>query len=320
MQASWYIDGVKTSLMLSEPVGIASMRDVCGEGAVWHPEEQAIYWTDINRFLVHRMAQPYRSGPSAEAVTTWQFEEPVTALNLTTREDKLVVVLGSRVVLWNPASDSRQDIGFVLPEWPEARCNDARVDSHGVLWIGSMHNNIGPQGEALPIEKSVGRLFTIDASGHTRTWRTELFVGNTMVWSPDGMYMYTADSLRDEIYRFDFHADSSIDNGRLWFKGQDCGFPDGSTIDAEGYVWNCRYSAGCILRIAPDGKLERKIPMPVSKPTTCVFGGADGTTLYITSASKDDTAGGAADGEPNSGGLFAIKTNITGLPPNRFLI
>ncbi|MGH9439316.1 MAG: SMP-30/gluconolactonase/LRE family protein, partial [Terriglobia bacterium] len=37
-----------------EPVCVAPTGDRCGEGPVWHPGAQALYWTDIGRFLIHR--------------------------------------------------------------------------------------------------------------------------------------------------------------------------------------------------------------------------------------------------------------------------
>ena len=83
--------------MTSEPVCVAPTGDVCGEGAVWHAPHSAVYWTDINRFLIHRftLADQY--------VRTWFFDQPVTALTLTDRDDVLAVVLGSGVILWEPA-------------------------------------------------------------------------------------------------------------------------------------------------------------------------------------------------------------------------
>ncbi len=302
-----------TPFVIGNPVCIAPVEDLCGEGAVWHPQEQALYWTDINRFLIHRW------NPRSRAVDTWQFQEPVTALTLTTRDDVLLVVLASRVMLWQPSPDSppidtSDNLGFVLPEWPQARCNDARVDPAGVLWIATMQNNVGASGEPLPIDQTLGGLLSLDAAGTMRKWRTQLHIGNTLAWSPDGLFMYTADTLADEIHRYDWNSDSSLENETLWFKGNGEGLPDGSAMDSEGYLWNCRHGGGCILRIDPSGEVERVIAMPVKNPTTCIFGGTDNTTLYVTSAKIDDLD------HPLAGGLFSIETNMRGLPPNRFLL
>ena len=74
--------------MIGNPVCVAATGDVCGEGAVWHAPHHTVYWTDINRFLIHRL------NLEDSSVRTWLFDEPVTALALTDREDVLAVVLG----------------------------------------------------------------------------------------------------------------------------------------------------------------------------------------------------------------------------------
>src|SRR5215470_12875556 len=87
------------TLRVESPECIAPVGNLCGEGAVWHAAERALYWTDINRFLIHRLDEQSR------AVNSWLFEEPVTALTLTDRDDTLVVVFGSKAQLWQPASN-----------------------------------------------------------------------------------------------------------------------------------------------------------------------------------------------------------------------
>ncbi|HSS98443.1 MAG TPA: SMP-30/gluconolactonase/LRE family protein, partial [Terriglobales bacterium] len=126
--------------MISEPICVAPTGDTVGEGAVWHASHNAVYWTDINRFLIHRFT------PDDHCVRTWFFDEPVTAMVLTDRDDALAVVLGSRVILWEPASDLRRDHKYRLEGWPNVRLNDARADPRGSLWVGSMRNNVNPDG------------------------------------------------------------------------------------------------------------------------------------------------------------------------------
>jgi sugar lactone lactonase YvrE len=298
---------MKPYLSISEPRLIAPVADICGEGALWHPAEQALYWTDINRFLIHRW--DYRS----QEVVTWQFAEPVTALALTSQDDIILVVLGSRVLVWKPASDDRSHVLFHLPNSPQVRCNDARVDPAGVLWVTTMQNNVAPDGGALPIDNSLGMLFSLDGHGTTRIWREGLGIGNTVCWSPDRRYLYTGDTLANTIYRFDWHPGSTIANQLAWFRGDPRGLPDGSATDRTGHLWNCRYGGSCILRAAPDGSLERAIDMPIRNPTTCTFGGPNEDTLYITSAGHED------DPAELRGGLFAIQTNVQGVPTHKFL-
>ncbi|CAN0605661.1 unnamed protein product, partial [Ectocarpus sp. 12 AP-2014] len=129
--------------MIGEVRCVAPTGDICGEAATWSADENRVYWVDINRFLVHRL--DVESG----AVTSHLFDEPVVAVSLTTRDGNLLVALGSKLILLNVETDQRQDLGVTLPGTPTVRFNDGRTDPNGVFWIGSMGNNVGPNGENL---------------------------------------------------------------------------------------------------------------------------------------------------------------------------
>ncbi len=295
-------------ISIASPVCVAPNGDWCGEGAAWHAAEKSLYFTDINRFLIHRFDSTDRS------VQTWFFDEPVTSMILTDRDDTLAVTLGSRVILWKPSTDQRQDQGYRVPGWPNVRSNDARADSRGSLWLGTMRNNVNPDGSPGEAGGTDGFLVRIDPDGAVTEWKRDIGISNTVIWSPDHTRFYTADTLLNEVYVFDYDpATGSISGERKFFTGFPRGKPDGSTMDSEGYLWNCRYGGHCIVRVAPDGVIDRVIQMPVSNVTTCTFGGPDLTTLYVTSAGL-----GTAPAERFGGGLFTIETNIKGQPENRF--
>jgi sugar lactone lactonase YvrE len=297
-------------LNLSSPVCVAPAGDRCGEGAVWHEAEQAVYWCDINRFLIHRFDE------KDKAVKSWFFDEPVTALALTDREDTLAVALGSRVILWKPDSDSRVDHHFRLEGWPQVRLNDGRADPRGSFWVGSMRNNVAPDGTAGEAGGANGVLFRIDPDGSITEWRRNIGISNTLAWSPQHDKFYFADTLANEVRVYDYDKSTGeIREERPFLRDFPRGNPDGSAMDSEGYLWNCRYGGGCIVRVSPEGKVDRVIEMPVTNITTCIFGGPQLTTLYVTTASN-----GVAATERLSGGLFAIQTNVQGMKENRVKI
>jgi sugar lactone lactonase YvrE len=296
--------------MISEPICIAPTGDTAGEGAVWHAAHTAVYWTDINRFLIHRFT------PADHCVRTWFFDEPVTALVLTDRDDILAVVLGSRVILWEPASDLRQEHNYHLEGWPKVRLNDARADPRGSLWVGSMRNNVNADGSPGKAGGKDGILCRIDPDNSVTISRRDIGISNTLAWSQDSRRFYFGDTLANVIWVYDYDPDSgTIDNERPFLEGFSRGLPDGSTVDSEGYLWNCRFYGGCIVRVAPNGTIDRVIEMPVQNITTCTFGGVDRKTLYVTTASLE-----APRGDRLAGGLYAIKSAVAGLPENRFRI
>ncbi len=295
--------------MIFEPVCVVAAGDRCGEGVVWHETHSAVYWVDVNRFLVHRFDLRQQS------VRSWFFDEPATALSLTNHDDTLALVLGSRVILWDPASDLRHKQIFKLDGWPRVRFNDARADGRGSLWVGSMRNNVNPDGTSGKAGGRMGVLYRIDPDGRVTTHRRGIGVSNTLAWSPDQRHFYFGDSLANTVWRFDYDIKTgNISNGTPFLRHFPRGLPDGSTVDAEGYLWNCRYSGGCIVRVAPDGKIDRTIEMPITNVTTCTFGGPSRCTLYVTTA-----AVAAAASERLAGGLYAIETEVPGQVENRFL-
>jgi sugar lactone lactonase YvrE len=299
-----------TSLKIEEPICIVASGNVCGEGILWVRDAQCIYWTDINRFLVHRYS--LQDG----AVKTWFFSEPVTCVMETSRADTLALSLGSGIALWQPGSDSPPTQLFALPGWPTVRCNDAGVDPGGALWMGTMRNNVKENGDFAESGGEDGILYRIDGSGAVSEWRRNIGISNTLLWSPDRSRFYFGDSVKNILWSYEYDlAARSISAERPFFEGFERGLPDGSTIDAEGYVWNCRWGGGCIVRIAPDGKVDRVIEMPVSRPTNCTFGGPQGNVLYVTSAAPE-----AGKWERFGGGLFALQTNVTGIEENKFLL
>jgi sugar lactone lactonase YvrE len=162
--------------------------------------------------------------------------------------------------------------------------------------------------------KTAGRLFRIAADGSVGVEKTGIGIANTLCWSPDARLFYFGDTDRNSISVWDYDAAAgTVANERPFFSGFARGGPDGSAMDSDGYLWNARYGGGCVVRVAPSGKVDRVIEMPVPNVTTCTFGGPDLRTLYITTA-----RGGTGDALRLSGGLFALPVDVPGMPENRF--
>lgn len=297
-------------LIIEDPICCAPAGDRCGEGVLWHPTEQAVYWTDIPRFLIHRFH------PASGCVKTWIFEEPVTAVLLTSRDDVLAVCLGSRVIFWEPQTGARRDQRFALSNWPAVRLNDAGVDPRGSLWVGSMRNNVNADGSEGEAGGTDGILFRIDPDGSVTQFEDGLGVSNTFAWSPDRRKLYFGDTLVNKIWSYDYDdRTGAIRKTGDHFAGFSRGLPDGSTIDENGFLWNCRWGGSCIVRVAPDGRVDSVIEVPTRNITNCTFGGKDLDTLYVTTAASP-----MDKGDRLAGSLFAVNTNVRGVPENRFRV
>jgi L-arabinonolactonase len=175
-------------------------------------------------------------------------------------------------------------------------------ERHGRLyWIDSMAALVHHLHPASGRREAFGRL---EADGAVTCLDSDIDAANGPCFSPDGRTLYLADSRRRRIWAYDYPASGAPTGRRLFVDTTAYGSPlDGATIDAEGFVWSALVLAGAIARFSPDGRLDRMIAMPVTRPTSVAFGGPDLKTLYATSISRSPRLHCSA---PDAGGLFAI--------------
>ena len=278
-------------------------KNKLGEVPVWDVAEQALYWIDIEGRKLFRLA------PASGAVREWRFDERIGSFALR-QNGGLVCAFESGFAFFDPAS------GAV--EWrarPEAmiarnRFNDGKCDRAGRFWAGTMDDKLA---------EHTGSLYRLDPDGVAHRMDGAIGISNSLAWSPDDRVFYFADTLDGAIYAYDYDAASgAIANKRLFASTADQpGSPDGSTVDAEGYLWNAQWDGWRLVRYAPDGRVDRVVELPVQKPTSCMFGGPDLRTLYVTSAIWD-LAGGDLAAQPWAGGVLALDVGVAGLPETRF--
>jgi len=282
-------------------------RDLLGEGPLWSQAEACLYWVDI----VGKRACRFR--PADRAFHHWSLPAPCSAIVPTTQGDAIVALADGLHRLDLETGLSRP---FGRPDLdPGNRSNECRCDPQGRLWLGTMHNNIGPQGEPLPITRSSGTLSCIGADGVVVRLLEGVGIVNTLAWSPDGRRLYTADSLKGVIYSFAYHADGPALSDRQVLAAGLPGSPDGSAMDEAGCLWTAYWGAGRLVRFTPEGKIDQTLTLPVAQPSCCAFGGDDLRTLYVTSARQ------ALEGlEPHSldGALFAIRVETPGMVETLF--
>ncbi|WP_342447819.1 SMP-30/gluconolactonase/LRE family protein [Methylobacterium variabile] len=189
------------------------------------------------------------------------------------------------------------------PDEPGNRLNGGRVGPDGALYFGTMN-----EAEAAP----TGTFYRWDGSS-LEQFGGRMPVANGPVWSPDGRVLYTVDTGAGVIRR---HAGWTAPPEDLIRFEPGWGKPDGLAVDAQGYLWACHYGGSRITRCAPDGTLDRIVPMPTALVTHCTFGGPDLTTLYVTTGlrDRDPTI------DPMAGHLFTLETGIRGVPARIFTL
>lgn len=272
--------------------------DILGEGPVWSVAEQALYWVDIDRPALHRWQ------PATEGHMTWALPSQIGCFALKEGGGAIVAL---RDGLYHFDLETHALENICRPEATlNTRFNDGKCDRHGRFWAGTMD---------IAFAEPIGALYRYD--GQCRKMRAKVSCSNGLGWSPDNRTMYYTDSPTKKIVAYDFDlAGGEISNERTFAQIEE-GFPDGLTVDAEGYVWSAHWNGWQITRYAPDGSVDQAIPLPVQRPTSCTFGGPNMDRLFITTATVGLSSESLAE-QPLAGKVLVWDTAVTGIPEPLF--
>ena len=298
--------------MTEEAVCVLDCKNHLGEGALWDDRDGVLWWVDVP--MPSRL---HRWDPASGRHDRWPMPEMIMSLAVRERGG-LLVASHHGLNTFDPADGRLVRVAEPESDKPRNRSNDGAPDGRGRFWLGTMQNNIAEDASAVPITDSSGALYRVDPDLTVTRMADGIGISNTFAWSPDWTRFYFADTLTGWIYVYDFDlAAGAVSNRRTFARADELGYPDGSTIDAEGYLWNARWGGGCVVRFAPDGRIDRITRVPADKVTSCAFGGPDLATLYITTALYDSTEDDRRR-QPQAGGLFALKPGVRGVPTPRF--
>ena len=287
--------------MQATPVIEERMR--LGESIIWDQQQAALLWVDVGY-----PSYLYRYQPSDGATDRIECDFMLSGVALTDKPDTVLLLSDEGLKLCHLPSQQVEHFLDVEPDKPGNRCNDWGTDSMGRLWFGTMENNMNRDNSGRSIGSS-GSLFCLSGRELTRQ-DTGLGIPNTLLWSPDDRVFYMADSMQQTIYRYDYDG-TNLSARTVFSDLKTDGVPDGSTIDEEGKIWNCRWGDAAVFVFAPDGTLSEKIPIPASQVTSCTFAESDMTTLYVTTARYEMTAE-QQDQYPLAGSVFKLETGIRG--------
>jgi len=290
---------------------IFDSRDHLGEGILWDDRAQALYWLDVPM-----PSKLHRLFPDSGKHESWDMPEMITSMSI---REQGGLLIASHHGLNHFNFNDEGLVRFFEPEkdQPGNRCNDGASDRKGRFWFGTMQNNISSESTNIALEKSSGSLYRYDPDNSLHVMESGIGVSNTLAWSPQNDILYFTDTLTGWIWAYDYDHESGSISNRRNFAQSDRGYPDGSTVDAEGGLWSCRWEGGCVIRFAPDGSIDQVVEVPVQRVTSCTFGGKNLDTLYITTARWDMTEKEISE-DPSAGSLFAAVPGVRGLPDSRF--
>ena len=282
-----------------------TLSNVLGEGVIWDAAEQVVWWTDIQS----RALFQYRL--DSGQLKDWSLPERLCCLASVKDSTRLIAAFESGFAFFEPATGSVEWL-MRLDQGPGLRLNDGRADRQGRFWAGSMH-----EGDSNSAAR--GTLYCLDRDLSVRTTLSGLRISNSLCWSPDAHVMYHADTPNGRIDRYDFDAATGTPTGRSTFARTAANHgPDGSTVDADGCVWNAQWGGSKIVRYTPEGEIDFELPLPVSQPTCVAFGGPNLDLLFVTSA-NDGLSADARRREPRAGNLFVFQTDTRGIQEPSFM-
>lgn len=287
-----------------------------GEGPVWDVEQGALYWVDGTG---RRVGNPsiWRLDPRTGKTRSWSLDHDVGAMALR-RDGNAVLALDDGFYFFDFESGALELIHHIEPEQARSRLNDGKVDRRGRFFAGGMDDKE---------ELTICGLWRLDPDLSVHRVDEGIICSNGPCWSPDDRTFYFADTFQQVMWAYDYDIETGTLANKRDFAStrDDPGFFDGSTVDAEGCVWNALVIGGDLIRYTPDGEVERRIGMPVKNITSVNFGGENLDEIYVTSMARVSHPAThehfAAQAKPQfgAGSLFRIRgLGIRGVPEPRF--
>ncbi|MES2934069.1 MAG: SMP-30/gluconolactonase/LRE family protein [Pseudomonadota bacterium] len=272
-----------------------------GECPMWHPEEAAVYWVDIEGKAIHRLH------PASGAHRVWPMPtEPATLARAQT--GGLIVALRSGFAHLDTTTGTLTEIVKAPYDTATTRFNDGRCDAAGRFWVGTIYE---------PRDQQAAEMYCLERGALRKVWSGGTTVSNGLGFSPDNTTLYHSDTTAHVIRRHALNlTDGTVGPAQLLkqFSTDKAnnygGRPDGAAVDSEGAYWCAMFEGGRLLRLSPQGELLQEINLPVRCPTMLAFGGEDLRTLYITSAGKRPEA--ELVQFPLSGRLLSLTVEVAG--------
>jgi sugar lactone lactonase YvrE len=282
---------------------VLDIRASLGECPVWSIDEQALYWVDINAPSLNRF------DPLTARNVAWPMPCSIGCFGLR-QSGGFIAALRDGIWLVAPDGTIERKVADAPYDPAGCRFNDGRVDPRGRLWAGSMNEKR---------DASSAKLYRLGADLKLTAMIPGIMTSNGLAFSPDARTMYHADTPTRTITAWDFDAATGdIANRRIFAQfAEETDRPDGGAVDREGCYWSAFYRGGKVVRLSPRGERLAEFPVPAMCPTMCAFGGPDLKTLYVTSARQHREPDELAR-LPHSGGIFAMRVGVPGLPEPKF--
>ncbi|WP_169711689.1 SMP-30/gluconolactonase/LRE family protein [Henriciella litoralis] len=285
-------------MSISEPQCVAPTSCLLGQSPVWSASEGLLWWVDPKRAKLHRY--------KPKTGNTRRYDLPLKASVIALAGGELLMAGDLECGFFDTETEEYNRLIQQTDVDVRDRINSGGVGPDGSFWFSTM------DGDEIEARSRWFRMLPDRSVEEIAI--PPVIIPSTVCFSADGSTMYTSDTTEQEILAFDYDAPAGLSNRRVFATTSNgAGYPDGAALDAEGCIWVAEWDGARVVRYRSDGKLDRVVKLPTSRPTACCFGGPGLRTLYITTARTGLTTF-QMDTQPFAGSLFALEVECPGNP------
>ena len=285
------------TIKTSEPKVIWNTKTILGEGTLWVPSQNSLYFVDIKKKKIFIL------NTKSNKKKIFKLDKEIGFL-AHVKKDIFLLGLKSELRIINLKNKKILKSIKIESDKPLNRINDGKTDPLGRLWFGTMDN----------LERNIknGSLYCLDKKLKLHKVDSKYYITNGPAFISHNVFLHT-DSRKKIIYKIKINKEYKIIKKESFLKfSKKDGSPDGMTLDNKKNLWVCFYRGACIRVYNSKAKKIHKINLPAKNITNCTFGGIKKNEIFITSALK-----GMKKKEIKkynlSGSLFNIKTNVKGV-------
>ncbi|MBS0450654.1 MAG: SMP-30/gluconolactonase/LRE family protein [Proteobacteria bacterium] len=264
---------------------LGDLKTALGECPVWHGGR--LWLLDCRAGLV--LALDAGSGAVVQ-----RHEVPPPLGSFAFNEDgRIVLALKEQICALDPRNGKLQTLAHIDASHEHLRLNDGISMADGSFVVGTMHVFREPG------EPPLGGLYRLDTKAQLHKIDQGLGITNGPCVNPLNGRLHVADSAERVIYSYAVSADGALSDKQVFARtdAYDSG-PDGCCFDTEGGLWTALVRTGALVRLDMQGRLTRKIGLPVVHPSALCFGGPGMADLFVTTISDSGRlhASGPLDG------------------------
>jgi sugar lactone lactonase YvrE len=192
------------------------------------------------------------------------------------------------------------DLSSLTP-WP---INDLVTDGEGRTYLGGFGYDFNAGAPPQP-----SGLYRVDADGSVKVVAEGLHFPNGSVILPGTSTLVVAETWGGQLSAFDVDDTGELLNQRVWALLPEGCTPDGICVDVAGAIWVASFLGGEFLRVEAGGAVTDRVSAGANRwAIDCVLGGDEGTTLFLLTAERTESA----NADARTGRIDAVGVAVGG--------